>query len=93
MNQENTAATSTPNAVARINPVAQQSDVMEIDLAELGLMLLDNLHHIVLFFLLGAVLFNAYSYFLIHPTYESTASIYVVSASGGSVVDLSLIHI
>ena len=90
MNQEKTTAAATENAVARINPATQpQNEVMEIDLVELGLMLLDNLHHIVLFFLLGAVLLNAYSYFWIHPTYESTASIYVVSASGGSVVDLT----
>lgn len=60
---------------------------------ELALMLLDNLRYLVLFFLIGAVLFNAYSYFFIHPTYESTATIYIVSASGGTVVDLTDLNI
>ena len=62
-------------------------------MVEIALMLLDNLHCLVLFFLIGAVVFNAYSYFFIHPTYESTASIYIVSASGGTVVDLTDLNI
>lgn len=67
----------------------QEGTVQELDMLELALMLLDNLRYIVLFFLVGAVLFNAYSYFFIHPTYQSTASLYIVNASGGSVVDLT----
>ena len=70
-----------------------EEDEMEIDLVELAFLLLDKLHYIILFFLVGAVMFNAYSYFLIHPTYESTSSIYIVSASGGSVVDLTDLNI
>ena len=71
----------------------QEEYVQEIDLLELARMLLDNLRYIVLFFLVGAVVFNAYSYFFIHPTYQSTASIYIVSASGGTVVDLTDLNI
>ena len=37
----------------------------------------------------GAVLLGAYSFFFIAPTYESTAKLYVVSASDDSVVNLS----
>ena len=61
----------------------------EIDLLELFHVFTSNLHQIVFFLLLGAVIMNAYSYFFIHPTYESTAKLYVVSASGGSVLDLT----
>ena len=61
----------------------------EIDLMELFHVFTSNLHQIVFFLLLGAVIMNAYSYFFIHPTYESTAKLYVVSASGGSVLDLT----
>jgi len=82
----------TPERTLQTN-TRQQGNVQEIDLVELGLMLLDNLRYLVLFFLVGAVLFNAYSYFFIHPTYQSTASIYIVSASGGTVVDLTDLNI
>ena len=66
---------------------------LEIDLVDLLFMLLSKLRYIVLFFLLGAVLLNAYSYFLIHPSYQSTSTLYIVSASGGSVVDLTDLNI
>lgn len=77
--------------VERVNQVEEEE--MEIDLLELALMLLDQIHYIILCFLLGALLVNAYSYFFIHPTYQSTASLYIVSASGGSVVDLTDLNI
>ena len=81
---------ATERAIQKVDVVARQEDeAKEIDLAELALVLLDNLRYIVLFFLLGALLFNAYSYFFIHPTYQSSASLYIVSASGGTVVDLT----
>lgn len=78
---------------AAIASAQRQEDVKEIDLVELFYVLLENLRYIVLFFLIGALLFNAYAYFFIHPTYQSTASIYIVSASGGSVVDLTDLNI
>lgn len=68
-------------------------DEKEIDLVDLALILLDKLHYIVLCFLAGAVLFNAYAYFLIEPTYESTSKLYVVSASEDSIVNLSDLNI
>ena len=65
----------------------------EIDLIDLAWALLDKIHYIVLCFLIGAVIMNAYSYFLVRPTYKSTAKMYVVSASKNSVVDLDALDI
>lgn len=65
----------------------------EIDLLELGYVLLDKIHYIVLCFLAGAVLFNAFAFFMIQPTYQSTAKMYIVSASNDSVVDLTDLNI
>lgn len=67
----------------------QQQEAMELDLVEIAFMLLDQLHFIVFFFLLGALVCNAYAYFFIPPTYQSTASLYMVSASAGTMVNLS----
>ncbi|MGN0393744.1 MAG: YveK family protein [Coprococcus sp.] len=67
-------------------PVEEEN---EIDLVDLALALFDKLHYIILSLLLGAVLFNAYAYFLIKPTYKSTSKLYIVSASEDSVVNLS----
>lgn len=65
----------------------------EIDLIDLAWALLYKIHYIVLCFLIGAVIMNAYSYFLVRPTYKSTAKMYVVSASKNSVVDLDALNI
>lgn len=65
----------------------------EIDLIDLAWALLDKIHYIVLCFLIGAVIMNAYSYFLVRPTYKSTAKMNVVSASKNSVVDLDALNI
>ena len=65
----------------------------EIDLIDLAWALLDKIHYIVLCFLIGAVIMNEYSYFLVRPTYKSTAKMYVVSASKNSVVDLDALNI
>lgn len=65
----------------------------EIDLVEIAYTLLDKIHYIILWFLVGAVLLNAYAFFCIEPTYKSTAKMYVVSASKDSVVDLTDLNI
>ena len=61
-----------------------EDDENEIDLLDMGMALLEKLPYIILCFLIGAVLFNAFAYFLIKPTYQSTAKLYVVSASDDS---------
>ena len=73
--------------------VDRTEDEAEIDLIDLAWALLDKLHYIVLCFLIGAVLMNAYSYFLVRPTYQSTAKMYIVSASKNSVIDLDALNI
>ena len=65
------------------------NDEMEIDLLDLAYMLLDKWHYLLVCLLIGAVLLNAYAFFFIEPTYESTSKLYVVSASDDSVVNLS----
>ena len=59
----------------------------------MGMALLEKLPYIILCFLIGAVLFNAFAYFLIKPTYQSTAKLYVVSASDDSIVNLQDLNI
>ena len=72
---------------------AAYNEDAEIDLVDLMFQLLDKLHYLIFFFLLGALVFNAYAYFRIAPTYQSTAKMYIVSASDDSVVDLTDLNI
>jgi capsular polysaccharide biosynthesis protein len=66
---------------------------MEIDLLDLAFVLLDKLHIIMVVVLACALLFSAYSYFLIAPTFQSTSKLYIVSSSKDSVIDLADINI
>lgn len=65
----------------------------EIDLVELAMMLIGKFKAILFCTLLCAVVLNAYTYLMVDPTYESTATLYVVSASNGGVVDLTDLNI
>lgn len=65
------------------------NDEVEIDLLDLASTLLDKWYYLLICFLVGAVVMGAYSFFGIAPTYQSTAKLYVVSASDDSVVNLS----
>ena len=65
------------------------NDEVEIDLVDLGYVLLDKWRYLLISLIAGAVLLGAYSFFFIAPTYESTVKLYVVSASDDSVVNLS----
>lgn len=65
----------------------------EIDFGKIGALLLEHIHYIVLCFLVGALLFNAYAYFMKHPTYESTAKLYMVSTSDDTVVNFADLNI
>lgn len=65
----------------------------EIDLLDLGYELLEKIHYIIFAIMLGAVVANAFSYFCIKPTYQTTAKMYIVSASSDSVVDLTDLNI
>lgn len=67
----------------------QSNDELEIDLLELANMLIEKWHYLLICFLAGAVLFNAFAFFGIKPTYESTAKLYIVTTSENSVVNLN----
>ncbi|WP_455950716.1 YveK family protein [Eubacterium sp.] len=71
------------------NNYKDTDDEITIDLREIAYVLMEKLHYIVMFLLVGAVVVNMYSYFLIKPTYTSTSRLYVVSATKDSVVNFS----
>jgi capsular polysaccharide biosynthesis protein len=97
MSAENRKPVEMDNSINGKNnklPVAGTEDKdTEIDLLDLANVLLDKIHFIIMFLLVGAVVCNAYAYFCIKPTYESTSKLYVVSASDDSVVNLSDLNI
>lgn len=89
MNSNNMAAPGNEvTAKNTITTLKVEEDDKEIDLLDMGMALVEKLPYIILCFLLGAVIFNAYAYFMVKPTYQSTAKLYVVSASSDSVVNL-----
>lgn len=65
----------------------------EVNLGRIFSMLLEHIQYIVLCFLVGALLFNAYAFFMQHPTYQSTAKLYAVSASDDAVVNFADLNI
>lgn len=64
-----------------------------IDLVEVFYLFWGHLWQIILCLILGAAVAFSYTYFLVTPLYQSTAKIYIVSASNDSVVDLSDLQI
>ena len=69
------------------------SDTDEIDLLEIGYLLLQHLTGIVSCLIGGALVAVLFTRFMIAPKYTSTARMYVVSSSANSVVDLSSLQI
>lgn len=65
----------------------------EIDLLMLVSYFLEHVKLIIMCFFAGALIFGSVSAFLINPSYESTAKMYVVSASNDSIVDLTDLNI
>ena len=61
----------------------------EIDLVEVFYLMWQNLWTILLCLFAGAAAAFAFTYFLITPTYKASASIYIVSASNNSLVNLT----
>lgn len=91
--QKQSAWQTTEPAKQTENMGTSVTEEKEIDLLEMLYVLLDHWHHILLCLMLGALLLNAFSYFLIKPTYQSTAKLYIVSAGEDSVVNLSDLNI
>ena len=93
-NKKMAAVQDETTQIAAVNTYKNtEDDENEIDLLDMGMALLEKLPYIILCFLIGAVLFNAFAYFLIKPTYQSTAKLYVVSASDDSIVNLQDLNI
>lgn len=74
------------NQNANVNRRAEEEDV--IDLLEIFYLIRRNLLLLIIAGLVGGLAVGGISYFLIAPKYESTAKIYAVSSSSGSVVNL-----
>ncbi len=71
----------------------ENEDVVTIDLVALFYLFRQKLLQIVLVMLVGALLMGTYTYYFVAPTYQATSSLYIVSASNDSVVNLSDLQI
>lgn len=71
----------------------RQNDDDVIDLVELFYALWGHAWQIILCLIAGAAIAFAYTYFLVTPLYKATSSIYIVSASNNSVVNLTDLQI
>lgn len=69
--------------------MSQDSGEMEIDLLDLISYWRKHLTIILLVALIGGILGFSYTLFLVSPRYRATSSLYVVSASADSVLDLT----
>ena len=69
------------------------SDGDTMNLTKIFKMLLNHVQYIILCFLVGALLFSAYAYLMKHPTYQSTAKLYAVTASEDAVVNIADLNI
>lgn len=78
--------------LARVDSVVTQDEEMEIDLLELMLRLVEKWKQIAVAALLGAIVAAVFVLFVITPTYEATAKLYVLNASN-SIVNLSDLQI
>jgi LPS O-antigen subunit length determinant protein (WzzB/FepE family) len=68
-NKKMAAVQDETTQIAAVNTYKNtEDDENEIDLLDMGMALLEKLPYIILCFLIGAVLFNAFAYFLIKPT-------------------------
>lgn len=71
----------------------ETNDEVEIDLLEIFYLLRSKLVWLVLFFILGGLAAGSITYVFITPQYTATAKLYMVSASSGSVLDLTDLNI
>jgi len=65
----------------------------EIDLVEVFYLLWSHVLQIVACFVVGALLAFGFTYFFVTPMYQASSSIYVVSASNNSIVNLADLQI
>lgn len=67
----------------------QNSEETEIDLLEIFYLLRAKLVWLILAFAIGGAIAGSITHTLITPKYTATAKMYMISASSGSVLDLS----
>ncbi len=72
-----------------INAKNQENDVREIDLGDLFSFYFSKIIWIIIAFVVGAVIAGVITKFAITPKYTATSTMYMVSSSTGSVVDLT----
>lgn len=82
-----------PNDFIVVSNDGAQVDEDVVDFGKIFSMLLNHIQYIVLCFLVGALLFSAYAYFMKHPTYQSTAKLYCVSTSDDAVINFADLNI
>lgn len=70
-----------------------QWDEETIDLSEIYFLFRQKIKQMIAVFLIGAVIAGVFTAFFITPIYKATASLYVVSASNDSIVNLSDLQI
>ena len=89
MDMENSALKETPTNW----DIGHIENKDEFDLIDLFYVLWGHFWQMLLFLILGALIALGITKFLITPKYEATSSIYIVSASNNSVVDLTDLQI
>lgn len=77
------------NQERKLTEQNQNTEETEIDLLEIFYMLRAKLGWLILAFAIGGMIAGSITYFLITPKYTATAKMYMISASSGSVLDLS----
>lgn len=81
-------------AVVPAAPLVQNDTAEEeIDLVEVFYLLWGHILEIVACFLAGAILAFGFTFFFVTPTYQASSSIYIVSASNNSIVNLTDLQI
>ena len=76
-----------------INPQGPEREEIEIDLLDLLYFYRTKIVWIILSFIIGALLAGVITQFAITPKYTATSTMYMVSASSGSVVDFTDLNI
>ena len=79
--------------LSEINPENKEREEIEIDLLDLFYFYRSKVVWIIAAFLIGALLSGVVTQFAISPKYTATSTMYMVSSSSGSVVDLSDLNI
>ena len=77
------------NQERKLTEQNQNAEETEIDLLEIFYILRAKLGWLILAFAIGGMIAGSITYSLITPKYTATAKMYMISASSGSVLDLS----